>query len=610
MRFTRWFLVLAFPILVCGWSAKALADAGDLDTSFGVFGKRTLDVAGPGDDFWDAALLDDGSFIVVGRTINGTNTDVAMVKFLPNGSLDDSFGNGDGIVTKGLGKWEGGSGIHVLPNGQFLVVGYAEDTNSSDWKFLLLKYNADGSPDTNFGTGGVVTTDVSPGLDWARAVDVQDSGRIIVGGSTPENAALVGYNSNGTLDPNFGIGGIMNLGPPGLNEELMDMALLNDGRILVGGSENADQFYLARYTANGIPDNDFGENGIALLDLTPGDDRVYSMIVQPDGKIVLGGFVLEGPTDGTIDMALARFDSEGNSDPDFGIGGIVIKDLGGNLIPGNDEIFDLVLQNDGKILTMGKSDVLANDTQFLIARFLTDGTLDTTFNGGYVLTNFGNSDTATTGFITGDTLLVVGQTVNVDVEYDLALARYHLASDVSQIDDCAAALYCDLFNDGILSPDWIYQKPAWNETGGALVVTPERRKASAIAIVTYSFFNDFTIQTSMKALGGDNPIVSLLGWYKGPKDMVELMMKEATDKWILKYRVNGVTVAKAKGSKPILPNTAYSVKVSYDGSQFQVFVDDGATPLITMPATLIGPPGALGFQSKNTTASFDAIRID
>jgi hypothetical protein len=86
-------------------------------------------------------------------------------------------------------------------------------------------------------------------------------------------------------------------------------------------------------------------------------------------------------------------------------------------------------------------------------------------------------------------------------------------------------------------------------------------------------------------------------------------MNEENDRWILKQRVNGTVVAKAKAIKTIDPNTDYAVRLTFDGTSFQFFVDDFITPLFTLTSHASVPVGTVGFQVKNTNGSFDYVAV-
>jgi len=170
-------------------------------------------------------------------------------------------------------------------------------------------------------------------------------------------------------------------------------------------------------------------------------------------------------------------------------------------------------------------------------------------------------------------------------------------------------LFCDDFNDGVLSTGWTYVKPNWTESGGLLAGAPTGRKAIAIATPIFSGCSNCTVEAEMQTGGGAGNRVWLLAWYVDKKNTVELLMKEENDFWVLKQKSNGSVVAKAKGAATIDPNTIYDAKIVFDGNQFQLYVNN--TLLITLPKGAgTNPNGTIGFQSKLTTGSFDSIDVN
>lgn len=167
-------------------------------------------------------------------------------------------------------------------------------------------------------------------------------------------------------------------------------------------------------------------------------------------------------------------------------------------------------------------------------------------------------------------------------------------------------LFCDDFEDGILDPSWTYLKPAWSETGGSLVGTPAGKKAVALATPVFSGCSQCTVSAEMQTAGGPYNKVWLLAWYADKQDTVEVLMKQESNRWILRQRVHGVIVAKSKALIAIEPNTDYQVEVRYSAGVFTLSIDgvDAATIVATGTAF-----GTVGFQVKNTTGRFGYVRV-
>lgn len=351
--------------------------AGDLDLSFGTGGSVTTSISGIWDVPSDVAVQSDGK-IVVGGTADVVG-DFALSRYNNDGSLDATFGTGGKVTTDfGFGS-SAGFGLAIQPDGKIVMVGNANQD------FGVARHNGNGSLDTTFGTGGTVTTDFG-GNESAAAALIQPDGKIVTVGNTNLNvAAVVRYNSDGTLDSTFGSGGKVTSNVES-NISVADAVLQADGKILVAGEAPSNDFGVIRYNSNGTLDTTFGNNGKVTTDFGSGNtltspfdgyDRGSAIILQPDGK-----FVVLGTTNyfsNTRDFALARYNSNGTLDTTFGTGGKVttnFEDL--------DRAEDLVLQPDGKIIAVGDG-----GNAFASARYNSDGSLDATFGtGGKVITQF------------------------------------------------------------------------------------------------------------------------------------------------------------------------------------------------------------------------------
>jgi uncharacterized delta-60 repeat protein len=280
------------------------------------------------------------------------------------GLLDPTFGAGAGYVLGSFPENDGANAVAVQSNGKIVIAGV---TNSES---LVARYNADGSLDTSFGTGGWTATVFNKSSDdGATAVAIQPAdGKILVGGAgnTSHGAHysfLARYNTNGTLDTTFGSNGEV-VTPLGGNIE--SIAVQTNGEILVSGQSNGFAA-LARYNANGTLDSTFGNAGELVTNIR--DSGLDNLLIQPDGKIVVAG-IIGDPTSGLRAFAVVRFKTDGTTDSSFGNGGEVITDVG----TGVAGFGGVALQTDGKIVVKG-----GYSGGLCLIRYNADGTLDTTF---------------------------------------------------------------------------------------------------------------------------------------------------------------------------------------------------------------------------------------
>jgi len=378
------YLLNSFLILFLFCAIGVAAD-GDLDTSFGGDGKVTTNFGSDSSVGYAVAIQSDGKIVVAGYSDNGSGHDFALVRYNTDGSLDTSF-DGDGRVTTNADStgYEPGNAIAIQSDGKIVVAG--DFYNGSIYDFAVVRYNTDGSLDISFDGDGMVTTDINSSYDKSHAVAIQADGKIVVAGFSIDQIndfAVVRYNIDGSLDTSFDDDGMVttnfNNGSQG-----NDIAIQPDGKIVVVGyftDPASPDFALVRYNTNGSLDTSFDGDGMVTTALSIHDDDGYDVAIQPDGKIVVAGW---SDTDSGPNFALVRYKTNGSLDTSFDGDGIVTTDFG-SYCKGR----ALSIQPDGKIVVAGTSYGLS--AAFAVARYNTDGTLDTSFDGDgmVVTTDFG-----------------------------------------------------------------------------------------------------------------------------------------------------------------------------------------------------------------------------
>lgn len=290
----------------------------------------------------------------------------------------------------------------------------------------------DGTLDTTFGTGGKVTTQIVPGgYESGYALAIQPDGKIVVAGESFAGGSannyditVVRYNANGGLDSGFGAGGIV-ITPVGPDWDLGWSVLIQpDGKIVVGGNgivASSQRMVLVRYNANGSLDNSFGTAGISTTRIGGEPAAGWSCALQPDGKIVLTGTAYNGSD---WDMGVIRFNSDGTLDNSFGTGGKVITAIG----TGTDDGRSCALQPDGKIVVAGRHFDNQANLDFAVLRYNSNGGLDNGFGvGGIVITPVGLSgrDDARSMVLQQDGKIVVVGSSFVGSNNNFAVVRYN-----------------------------------------------------------------------------------------------------------------------------------------------------------------------------------------
>jgi uncharacterized delta-60 repeat protein len=416
-------------ILLMALSLVPAAHAADgvLDPTFNTTGKATTSFAGAKNKGNAVAIQPDGKIIVAGQAseVDGSNNaNFTLTRYNTDGAPDTSFGaGGNGKLLFLNTANDIAYAVAIQPaTGKIAVAG------SSRSDFALVLINSDGTVDTTtFGanaTRGMVVTSFSAKEDVATGVAFQTDGKIVVAGYSfdPLNTGndsnydfvVLRYNTNGSLDSTFGIGGIARTDFQGgqTTDKAYAVVIQPDGKILLAG-ESSRKFALARYTTAGALDNTFGTNGTLVTDFG-NEAAAYAVALQPDGKIVAAGEAVVRDTNSLncqaskakrcsyFDFALARYSSAGAADTSFGTGGKVTTNISSR--SNDDQGRGVALQSDGKIVVAGSSETTTHTYDpdgnergptliydFALARYTSAGVPDTTFGtGGTTTTDFGN----------------------------------------------------------------------------------------------------------------------------------------------------------------------------------------------------------------------------
>jgi len=389
---------------------------GTLDTTFGGTGKVTTDFNSTSDRIWGLALQSDNKIVAVGETVNPAllTNDIAIARYNTDGTLDTTFG-GTGKVTTDHGSGANNAAYAVAMSGTNIVVaGYETVSGNND--FMIAQYNTLGVLDATFGTLGVTTTGFSGGNDVARAVAIDSSNRIVVGGyasnGSDDDFAVARFTAAGALDTTFvaGAGKVaLNIFGGGSADQAFALAIAPTGSpspgtiVLAGSAYNPStgnkDFALVRYTSAGALDSSFGSGGIKTTDFANSPDVANAMYIRSDGFIVAGGFSRFSAS--SDDFAIARYTANGALDPTLnGTGKLTMR-----ISNADERIYALAREFDGKIVAAGFAAVEGVSPvtrNFALARFNADGSLDATnptslTSPDLLLTKLFNPDSVTVG---------------------------------------------------------------------------------------------------------------------------------------------------------------------------------------------------------------------
>ncbi|MEP6684851.1 MAG: T9SS type A sorting domain-containing protein [Parafilimonas sp.] len=414
--------------MLVGPSVSSLCQVGKLDQSFGDTGKVLTGYNNTQIQAFSSAMQTDDKTVVIGTSDSVSTVGFLVLRYLPGGSLDNSFGvNGKVIVNFGYDA-QVAFGVIIQPDGKIVVTGYgATGLFDPVYGILTARLKGNGTLDSTFGTNGKVVTDLGK-AEFAFALCIQSDGKIVLSGNyNNTNLLLVRLKTNGSLDSSFGNNGKV------INTQIGNMAfgrsvlVQPDGKIIVGGdrSGSTPTCLVARYKTNGTLDSSFGTNGIVNTKLTNYGEQFLKVVLQQDGKIIgvgrTGLFSANNINDNIISV---RYKSNGSLDSTYALSGIQTIHFAG----ASSEAQSAILETDGKLLITGN--VTDSNANFVLLRLKIDGSLDSNFGtNGSTITDFDLNDFAYSVVLQGgdSSIIVAGssQSVSSTDTVDVSLAAYN-----------------------------------------------------------------------------------------------------------------------------------------------------------------------------------------
>jgi uncharacterized delta-60 repeat protein len=420
-------LSVACAAILCVFCAADLAAAapGELDPTFGVAGVSNL--ATPTDYSYanyGLAIQPDGKIISSGDERFQTDSGVSAIqRFNADGSLDSSFGGGDGIASVSIPGAVGSTTLNavaVLTDGSIIGAGFRPYSLSPYYQqFLLVKFTSSGALDSTFdGDGsnacagnGIVCTQISAsaGQDRANSIAVQADGNLVVAGtafvSAPSSFAAARYTPSGSLDSSFDGDGKLVL-PVGSSTNYATAAMIqSDQKIVLAGvavtsapnhqdppvSKNSDDLAFVRLNTNGSLDSSFDGDSSNRIAPSAGNGKViitprtvqtygaiYAATLAPDGKIVGTGYANDqDPSLGSCSSVTVRLTTDGSLDQTFGVGGRVLLQPGPTYSSGQ----SVAVDTQGRVLIGGNHSMLSSFFAD-ITRLTSSGAVDPTWAGG------------------------------------------------------------------------------------------------------------------------------------------------------------------------------------------------------------------------------------
>lgn len=446
MKSLRTLFFLAFLFPAGAWCQSP----GQRDSSFAEYGILQANLC-----VWDAVsaslIQPDGKILVTGYSEEEGHSEFYVMRILPNGDPDLDFGV-DGLALAKVSEWVNqGTSLALQPDGKILVGGYTNTNGNANMDFAALRFTSEGIPDSTFNQDGIVTLDISS-FDRLLAIAVLPDGRIAIAGVTkyPLTGFLLAcFLPNGDLDTGFGSNGYTYTLFGSIYDVCSSMVIQPDGKILLTGYTTTPNYWadvaLARYNSDGTLDATFGAGGKVTTAYSATADVGTNVTVGADGKILVAGY--SNSSQQKNELALFRYMPNGTLDGSFGSGGKLRSKIGNNFSYAHSAI----TLPDGKILAAGCA-LNATGLDFAMKKFNDNGTVDNTFGvNGIVTTDLqGFSDGASTVMYTPDgKILLAGTGITSDSSTtDIVLVRYISSLNVGVIET----------PQSVMEP-WIYPNP-------------------------------------------------------------------------------------------------------------------------------------------------------
>lgn len=421
---------LIFLLFILFVSNVNFAQFGTLDTSFGRDGIVITPFTGFDAAVQSLLIQPDKKIIAGGSVTKSGTTQFSLARYKVDGSLDETFGNLGQAITN-YPELMVMSSMALQSDGKIIVAGNLYNSSISISRFVLVRYDSNGILDTSFGIDGRVITNISDKLDRIASILIQSDGKIIASGATSDDAtysdfAMVRYNSDGTLDANFGNNGVVVTSIKAW-DYANAITLQNDNEIIIAGAISKEfdlnlgfdyDFGVSKFDKYGVLDATFGNSGSVIIGTTEANEKAFSVNVLSDGKMVLAG----EHHSAKYAFMLAHLLPNGDLDTSFGNNGVVINSLS------NEFIESVAMQIDGKFLITeyhGTGGCCSADIKLI--RFLDDGNYDATFGtNGIVTANFLNENNQANAIaVQDDGKIIIGGVSGNQIHSDYGLARFN-----------------------------------------------------------------------------------------------------------------------------------------------------------------------------------------
>lgn len=372
-------LSILFIIII---SSALLGQANMLNVNFGANGKVITKVGDSVDWPNSIAIQSDGKIIVAGYTQSEPeNTDVALIRYNTNGSIDNSFGmNGKVIIDENGRNPNSAYDVKLQRDGKIVIIGDANAGSSNE--ILLMRFNSNGTLDNTFGINGIIRPRFTSN-ETGIALDFQNDNKIIICANNNNGQTIVArFNLDGTIDNTFDTDGYVSVRVESNNTSGRDIKVLSNGKIAVTGFAIRDSRELMAtfiLKPDGSFDNSFSLDGQIISDISNAAEVTScsgtTIMEQSDSKILIQGTYESNGPPVTGAVAIIRLNQDGTYDDTFDGDGVLLS----NLALGRIRLGKAFMQQNGKILAVGSVWTDAGFPNYLVVKFNNDGSLDNSF---------------------------------------------------------------------------------------------------------------------------------------------------------------------------------------------------------------------------------------
>ena len=333
---------------------------GTLDNTFSDDGKANVQFGTNGFSSLESLVIQpDGKILVAGTTFSTNNYQLAIARLNSDGALDNTF-SGDGLFTSSFAT-NVFCGDMTLDNVGNIIAAGASGLMGVDNHISVIRVLNNGTLDIGFGNNGLQRVDIGT-QSGALSVIVQNDGKIVAAGRTDDGVyndfAITRFLSNGALDATFDGDGKRTFSLAEYDDYATSILQLPNGKLLLGGISNTE-FALVQLNENGSNNTSFSGDGIVQADMNDSFDEIQDIALDTDGNIVAVGHSAYN----IYDLAVLRFLPNGTLDNLFSFDGKTTIDF----LATYDYGFAVALQQDGKIVVAGSTDNNGN-SDFAVAR--------------------------------------------------------------------------------------------------------------------------------------------------------------------------------------------------------------------------------------------------